>query len=299
VAAALRIDSDARRAYIALVLNSSMPNAPFGEHLKRERELRGVSLEEITVATRISVRFLQAMEAGQWGQLPGGVFNRGFIRTVARFLGLDEDNMLAEYALETNDRPQVSLSARDPDLPKRLLLLVMAATLLLVLLAGAWFTYRHYGTRIVAWYRSNASARPAMVTAPPAQNGVGSPAPSRKNVPQASGANQSPATDAPAAAPAQKPAQTVSLRLSVLAVKSAYLKIDADGKVVFDGPVKLGDTREFTARSTLNVSTSDSGAVRLQLNGRPQTLTGAPGEPGSVVLTPKDLPSPAPPGAGN
>jgi Domain of unknown function (DUF4115) len=87
--------------------------------------------------------------------------------------------------------------------------------------------------------------------------------------------------------------------LSVLAVKSAYLKIDADGKVAFDGPVKLGYSGEFSANSTLNVSTSDAGAVRLQLNGRPQPLTGVPGEPGGVVLTLKNLPSSASPGAGD
>src|ERR1700722_11352147 len=82
-----------------------MSSTPFGEHLKREREMRGVSLEEISAATRISTRFLEALESENWGELPGGVFNRGFIRSVARFLGLDEDALVAEYALETKDQP--------------------------------------------------------------------------------------------------------------------------------------------------------------------------------------------------
>ena len=67
--------------------------------------MRGVSLEEISVATRIAPRFLEALENEQWEQLPGGVFNRGFIRSVARYLGLDEDNLVAEYALQTKGRP--------------------------------------------------------------------------------------------------------------------------------------------------------------------------------------------------
>ena len=60
--------------------------------------MRGVSLEEISAATRIAPRFLEALENEQWEQLPGGVFNRGFIRSTARYLGLNEDNLVAEYA---------------------------------------------------------------------------------------------------------------------------------------------------------------------------------------------------------
>ena len=73
-----------------------MSSTPFGEHLRREREMRGVSLDEIAAATRISTRFLEAIEKDQWDQLPGGVFNRGFIRSIARFLGLDEESLVAE-----------------------------------------------------------------------------------------------------------------------------------------------------------------------------------------------------------
>ncbi|HEV1993344.1 MAG TPA: helix-turn-helix transcriptional regulator, partial [Candidatus Acidoferrum sp.] len=83
-----------------------MEKTTFGEHLRREREMRGVSLEEISAATRIGVRFLEALENEQWDRLPGGVFNRGFIRAVARFLGLDEEGLVGEYALLTHDKPE-------------------------------------------------------------------------------------------------------------------------------------------------------------------------------------------------
>ena len=63
-----------------------MTKGTFGDHLKREREMRGVTLDEISAATRIATRFLTAIENEQWEQLPGGVFNRGFVRAVARFL---------------------------------------------------------------------------------------------------------------------------------------------------------------------------------------------------------------------
>ena len=76
-----------------------MARGIFGERLKRERELREVTLQEITSATRIGPRFLEALENEDWEKLPGGVFNRGFVRSVARFLGLDEEGLLAEYDL--------------------------------------------------------------------------------------------------------------------------------------------------------------------------------------------------------
>src|SRR6201997_2048258 len=83
-----------------------MTTHTFGDHLKREREMRGVSLEEISIATRIGTRFLEAFENEQWDRLPGGVFNRGFVRAIARFLGLDEENLLAEYALALDGQPE-------------------------------------------------------------------------------------------------------------------------------------------------------------------------------------------------
>ena len=91
-----------------------MTHGAFGERLKREREMRGVGLEEISAATRISTRFLAALENERWHELPGGVFNRGFIRAVARFLGLDEEAIIAEYSLVTQDAPRMAVWADSP-----------------------------------------------------------------------------------------------------------------------------------------------------------------------------------------
>ncbi|HWO34541.1 MAG TPA: helix-turn-helix domain-containing protein, partial [Candidatus Acidoferrum sp.] len=76
-----------------------MVKRSFGEILKREREMREVTLNEVTVATRIAPRFLEAFEREEWEKLPGGAFNRGFVRAIARYLGLNEENLLSEYDL--------------------------------------------------------------------------------------------------------------------------------------------------------------------------------------------------------
>jgi len=73
--------------------------ASFGESLRREREMRGVSLEEISATTKINQRFLQALETEDFAKLPGGLFTRSFLRAYAGYLGLDAERILAEYQL--------------------------------------------------------------------------------------------------------------------------------------------------------------------------------------------------------
>lgn len=68
-----------------------------GTHLRREREARHVSLEEVAQTTRIPVRMLQHLEADETTELPGDVFVRGFIKSYARVLGVDASPLLRRY----------------------------------------------------------------------------------------------------------------------------------------------------------------------------------------------------------
>jgi cytoskeletal protein RodZ len=69
-----------------------------GATLRRERELRQMSLEELGQVTRIPLRMLQRIEEDRFDELPGEVFARGFLRSYARALGLDAETVLASYA---------------------------------------------------------------------------------------------------------------------------------------------------------------------------------------------------------
>ena len=71
--------------------------------------MRGVSLEEISAATKISIRFLQAIENEELSKLPGGIFTRSFVRTYARYLGLDEERVLADCQLAGQQKPEVDI----------------------------------------------------------------------------------------------------------------------------------------------------------------------------------------------
>jgi transcriptional regulator with XRE-family HTH domain len=236
--------------------------SPFGEHLRREREMRGVSLEELSSATRISTKFLTAIETGHWEQLPGGAFNRGFIRSASRYLGLDEDGMVAEYSLETNGNGYSTAqgaggkSARRRDYLSRVA--GLAVLLACVGLAG-WFL----ASRIVHRLRS----RPAIYGAPLGEKSTAASAPFS--------------------------ASMLPLRLVVIASGPDRVRVIADGKAVFDGEVEAREQKSFGARQVFNVSAGDSSAVRLELNGQPVSPIGPAGRPGSVTLTAKDLKSPA------
>ena len=81
----------------------------FGETLRRERELRQISLREISEATKINLRYLDSLERDDFRHLPGGVFNKGFVRAFAQFIGIDPEAMVMAYLDEER-----SQEARSP-----------------------------------------------------------------------------------------------------------------------------------------------------------------------------------------
>ena len=75
----------------------------FGEDLKKAREAKGVTIEAIAAATKITTRYLQAVEREEFDRLPGGVFRKSMVRSYARAAGLDEDKWVARYIDATQE----------------------------------------------------------------------------------------------------------------------------------------------------------------------------------------------------
>src|SRR5262245_64416721 len=73
---------------------------PLGGQLRAERERRGAGLEQVSEATKIRTTYLEALEAHDWKALPADVFTRGYVRTYAQYLGLDQEHLLKVYARE-------------------------------------------------------------------------------------------------------------------------------------------------------------------------------------------------------
>src|SRR5580658_1231347 len=205
-----------------------MTKAGFGEHLKREREMRGVSLDEICAATRISTRFLEALESEEWERLPGGVFNRGFVRAVARFLGLDEDGFVAEYALAQNETaapPVWAYQNSKPPTPINWLPWAGLAAILIVLLGAGLFGWHVHERRRA---QRSAAQSDAQALAPTSANPVAAAnataaAPSPADADPGAGSASTPGTTTPAA-----PASDM-LQLKIEAGKATTVSVSADG----------------------------------------------------------------------
>jgi cytoskeleton protein RodZ len=75
-----------------------------GEKLRLAREARGIALRDISEQTRISIRYLEAIETDDYRRLPGGIFNRSFIRAYAKFIGYDEHQALEDYSRTLRER---------------------------------------------------------------------------------------------------------------------------------------------------------------------------------------------------
>lgn len=90
-----------------------MSSETLGQFLKREREFRNLSLEDLSRISKINSRFLQAIEEDQFASLPPGAFIRGFLKTYARSVGLNIDEVLARYQT-TQSTETPSGAAADP-----------------------------------------------------------------------------------------------------------------------------------------------------------------------------------------
>lgn len=86
----------------------------FGEELREQRERRGISLDDVAVSTRVSLRHLNALEEDRFKELPGGVFSRGIVRSYAEHCGL-EPNSTVQGFLEAMRASGIQTELKDDD----------------------------------------------------------------------------------------------------------------------------------------------------------------------------------------
>jgi cytoskeletal protein RodZ len=261
-----------------------MENGTFGEHLRREREMRGVSLDEVSQATRIGTRFLLALENERWQDLPGGVFNRGFIRSISRYLGLDEEAFVAEYAQVTHDRPQVAewrtatteKSGAGHDSSGRLWLSIAVLLVLLGIAGGGWWGWMQYGGALRAWRKPLPPPPEVKPPAAPAVTAAATPS-----------AGENAAAGSISAVPDALEPAVLELRVEVS--RPTEVTVAGDGKKLYEGRMSRGESRVFKAQDRFEVTAKNSFALVLELNGQSMAPVGQPDSSGSVTLTRKDL----------
>jgi cytoskeleton protein RodZ len=263
----------------------------FGDRLRREREMRGITLEEITESTKISRRHLEALEGEHFDQLPGGVFNKGFVRAYARFLGIDEDQAVADYAaasneqpepedkfpLEIHEEPKRNLNPRRSHLP-----LVFAIAALVGVLVGYafWAKSRPHTNESAAG--STQHATPAAATiAPP----VITPVPAVESAPPAREATAESSPSEPAQAAPEKPVKPEKVFVvQVKAKEDSWVSIVADGKSVMERVLTAEKNKKIKAGKTLILRTGNAGGIEVTFNGVSLGSLGNENEPRTLTF---------------
>ena len=130
--------------------------ASFGEQLRLAREARGITLRHISDQTRISIRYLEAIEMDDYKRLPGGIFNRSFIKAYAKQIGFDEKEALEGYlrtareqgeADEVATTPYKSHVYTDGGSRSPLVTLLLTILILAIVSLGAYAAYHWYQRR--------------------------------------------------------------------------------------------------------------------------------------------------------
>jgi len=258
-------------------MQSPRTSAPsFGDELRRERIVREVSLEEISAATKISLRLLSALERSDLSRLPAPVFTRGFIRAYCLHLGLDPVEKINAY-LEV--RPNAS---EPPPVSK----------------PGS-------GSRFLRGRRSTAGTILGGVTAVLLLLGlIASPEHHRPKVARASTASRLEPVSFKNVAPSNEPTPLIredgpapeaaiektGIALVLESDAPSWIEISADGEKVFGGMMTAGESRTFEAKKTFRLTLGNAGGVRVSVDGRPLAPLGRPGEVVRNVLLP-DSPS--------
>ena len=228
-----------------------------GQRLRRAREERNLTPRELSDLTRITRRHLEAIEADDYKQLPGGIFNRSFVKSYARAVGFDESEALRLYlaaAGEAADETPTRQHSRiyTDDAPSRSPLvtagisLIVLAVILLAVYAGLHY-YRRTSTTDEAQTASGAQ---------PASGQTAQPQPSPSDTP------------APTPAP-----QGLSVRVRAKG-EDVWLRAKVDGEPTTDGILSADQTREFSAAETLSLQYAKVKAPALEviINGRPASV---------------------------
>jgi cytoskeleton protein RodZ len=280
----------------------------FGDRLRKEREQRSISLDDISLSTKIGTRMLRALEEEKFEQLPGGIFNKGFVRAYARHLGLDEEQTIADYLAALGESQAQAAPADLAPAPKpapvvehhRPVPIDNAATekafeipwaylaLVLVLLALALASWSYYH-RTPPVERTNTPTPNSDVALPsgaaPADQGAHTPAvPSDKPaVPESHKAPTSPipVTDQPAmqagaVSQAALHASDSAVPPGMFTVKlkgnddadESWVSVAVDGQAPFEITLSAPTERMIQAKNEVVVRVGNAGALDAFFNGK-------------------------------
>ena len=264
--------------------------ASLGARLRQAREARNLSLRELSDQTRIARRYLEAIEADDYKELPGGIFNRSFIKAYARAVGFNEAEAVSAYtevARAHGEQPDELPTSRqqsriymDGDNSRSPFVTALLSLVILAIISLGIYAGLHY------YQRRNADAAAAQTNAPAAATATNAnPGTNDQTLPaQQQGA---PASPDPAAASA-----TAGLNVQIKAKgEEVWMRTRVDEESNNDGILAADQVRDFKPAERLSVqfSKSKAKAIEITINGRPAIIpTDAKGKPLVELLITKD-----------
>ena len=245
----------------------------FGEELKQAREERGISLRQISDATHIGIRFLQAIESDNYAILPGGVFNRSFVKSYARYIGIDEEQALARYNQQLDEQggeparlPAARYEGIEEETPSSWGSVALVILILGILALGGYGLWRYLNKNAA---KAN-TAPPAVQNEAPAS--APTPAATETSSPASSPtvATATPAPSPTASAPAPAAAATgLQIKIQTVGNHQCWVRYVPDTGKFKDQILGANDSLDIAANDKVVLSLGDVTAVNVSINGRP------------------------------
>lgn len=248
-----------------------------GEEFRNAREARGLSLSDVAERLHIRSVYLAAIEDEDWHVIGAPVYVRGFMRTYARFLGLDPESAVSRFSAAvppgtpaaSSSRPAPSAAPSEKATGERSSPSLAAVLAVVVAVVAVLFVgYEFYQYRTGAPAAGPPVAQASDVPAAP-DGGVAAPLAEATDS----------ASEVPAALPVASAAPSPGLKrgLTVRLTEASWLRIAVDGNVVYEGILPAGTTKRFTGKAA-DVRVGNAGGVRIAINGKPLGPLGASGD---------------------
>jgi cytoskeleton protein RodZ len=278
--------------------HSSQGKEALGVELKAARLERKVTLQRVAQDTRISLRHLQSLEEGQYQNLPGGMYNRAFLRSYCAYLGLDPGSLLTRYEQESEPHgdKMVKVRAPSPNLsrePFRFPPVLVWSLMFLASVIGLWFSRRWISAVFSPYFsRPPATRMETHEPNPPAAQQhagepalVGAPTPA---IPTSTPPVEATAASVSAQASLERPV-TGAIQLRLDAVESCWISVTGDGKRMLYKLLQPGEGQSFAADTSFDIILGNAGGVKLKINGKPVRSLGPSGSVIRFTINPQNI----------
>lgn len=257
-----------------------------GEYLRRKREEKNLTLEEIAKESRIQKRYLEALEKEEYGDLPGETYIKGFLRNYCSIIGVNGDEVVSRYDKEMQDEKQEAIVEeivkRDWKEKKLVVnsliaLIVLIIFYLMVTVAGT--VYERYSVKDKTL---DIEKTEATVVATITTSAAGIAQDSTQNIEHK--VESSTTASAVVSQPAIQTENNVEIKnveikdLTIKANGVSWLEVYEGNTKVYEGTIRKGEAKNIKSNEKITVKAGDAGFVQIELNGTDMGIMGKPKE---------------------